>query len=55
MLIDTLTDSTATQRGWFNQVEVKKVIDSHMAGEDKDNLLWPMLMLELWAKTWLDQ
>ena len=54
MVIDTLTDTTATQRGWFNKLEVKKVIDTHMAGEDKDNLLWPMLMLELWARTWLD-
>jgi asparagine synthase (glutamine-hydrolysing) len=54
MLIDTLTDSTATQRGWFESLEVKKVIDFHMAGEDKDNLLWPILMLELWARTWLD-
>ena len=54
MVIDTLTDATATQRGWFNAVEVKKVIDIHMAGEDKDNLIWPMLMLELWARTWLD-
>jgi asparagine synthase (glutamine-hydrolysing) len=54
MVIDTLTDTTATQRGWFNPIEVKKIIDIHMAGEDKDNLLWPMLMLELWARTWLD-
>ena len=54
MVIDTLTDSTSTQRGWFNSVEVKKVIDIHMAGEDKDNIIWPMLMLELWARTWLD-
>ena len=54
MVIDTLTDATATERGWFNSVEVKKVIDIHMAGEDKDNLIWPMLMLELWARTWLD-
>jgi asparagine synthase (glutamine-hydrolysing) len=55
MVLDTLTDSTATKRGWFNQIEVKKVIDVHMAGEDQDNLIWPMLMLELWARTWLDQ
>ena len=54
MVIDTLTDTTATQRDWFNSTEVRKVIDVHMAGEDKDNLLWPMLMLELWARTWLD-
>jgi len=54
LVIDTLTDTTATQRGWFNSREVSKVIDAHMAGEDKDNLIWPMLMLELWARTWLD-
>jgi asparagine synthase (glutamine-hydrolysing) len=54
MVVDTLTDSTAIQRGWFEPAEVNKVIDIHMAGEDKDNLLWPMLMLELWARTWLD-
>ena len=54
MVIDTLTDLTSTQRSWFDSVEVKKVIDIHMAGEDKDNLIWPMLMLELWARTWLD-
>ena len=54
MIIDTLTDSTATQRSWFESSEVKRVIGIHMAGEDKDNLLWPMLMLELWARTWLD-
>ena len=54
MVIDTLTDTTATQRGWFNSAEVKKTIDIHMAGEDKDNLLWPILILELWARTWLD-
>jgi len=54
MVIDTLTDSTANQRGWFESTEVKRVIEIHLAGEDKDNLLWPMLMLELWARTWLD-
>jgi len=54
MVIDTLTDATATQRGWFDPGEVKKVIDNHMTGEDRDNIIWPMLMLELWARTWID-
>jgi asparagine synthase (glutamine-hydrolysing) len=54
LVIDTLTDTTATQRGWFNSNEVKKMIDIHMAGQDKGNILWPILMLELWARTWLD-
>jgi asparagine synthase (glutamine-hydrolysing) len=53
ILIDTLTDQSASQRGWFNQLEVKKTIDLHMSGTDKDQILWPMLMLELWARNWL--
>ena len=54
LVIDTLTDITARQRGWLDPVQVKKVLDIHMSGQDKDNLIWPMLMLELWARTWLD-
>jgi len=54
MVVDTLTDATATQRGWFKTKEVNKVIETHMAGKDQDNILWPMLMLELWARTWFD-
>jgi asparagine synthase (glutamine-hydrolysing) len=55
LVIDTLLDSTATNRGWFNPIEVKEIINLHMSGQDKDNLIWPMLMLELWARTWLDR
>ena len=54
LVFDTLTDTTATQRGWLDPVEVRKLLNFHMAGEDKDNIIWPMLMLELWARTWLD-
>jgi len=54
LVIETLTDTTATQRGWLKPVEVRKALDLHMAGKDKDNIIWPMLMLELWARTWLD-
>jgi asparagine synthase (glutamine-hydrolysing) len=51
---DTLLDSTALQRGWFKPSEVRKVVEGHMRGEDRDHLIWPMLMLELWARNWLD-
>jgi asparagine synthase (glutamine-hydrolysing) len=54
LVIDTLMDSNATKRGWFNPTEVKKLVELHMIGQDRDNLIWPMLMLELWARTWLD-
>ena len=54
LVIDTLTDTTSTQRGWLNPIEIKKTLELHLAGHDKDNIIWPMLMLELWARTWLD-
>ena len=54
LLLETLTDNTASQRGWFNKIEVRNLIKTHMAGEDKDEILWPILMLELWARSWLD-
>ena len=54
MLQDTLTDSSSLQRGWFNSKEIERIIKIHMSGKDMDHILWPMLMLELWAKTWLD-
>ena len=53
MVTDLLTDKEATDRGWFNQNEVKRILDLHMSGTDKDQILWPILMLELWARNWL--
>ena len=53
MVTDLLTDREAADRGWFNQNEVKKTLDLHMSGTVKDQILWPILMLELWARNWL--
>ena len=53
MVTDLLTDKEATDRGWFDQNEVKRTLDLHMSGTDKDQILWPILMLELWARNWL--
>lgn len=51
---DLLTDSIAKDRGWFNQSEVKNTLYSHAKGSDQDSVIWPMMMLELWARNWLD-
>ena len=53
MVTDLLTDKEVTDRGWFDQNEVKRNIDLHMRGTDRDQILWPILMLELWARNWL--
>ena len=55
MAHDLLTDSTARNRGWFHQGEVEKILAQHTSGRDRDALIWPMLMLELWARNWLDR
>jgi asparagine synthase (glutamine-hydrolysing) len=55
MTYDLLMDETAKSRGWFNPQEVGKIVGDHMSGIDRDSQLWPMLMLELWARNWLDR
>lgn len=52
---DLLTDATAQNRGWFEPAQVQKTISDHMSGVDRDSVLWPMVMLELWARNWLDR
>jgi len=51
---DLLTDNSALNRGWFNQKEVVKTLKLHKSGKDYDSVIWPMLMLEVWARKWLD-
>jgi asparagine synthase (glutamine-hydrolysing) len=54
MTNDLLRDKTALNRGWFNNSEVLNCLNLHHNGKDMDSVLWPMLMLELWARNWLD-
>ncbi len=55
MTHDLLTDESAKSRGWFVSREVERILADHMAGHDRDAVIWPMLMLELWARNWLDR
>lgn len=50
MVYDTLTDVTATQRGYFDPGAVRTMIDGHMAGEDRSGHIYALLMLELWHR-----
>jgi len=54
MTFDLLTDQTARNRQWFDQAEVGKVLSFHESGRDMDKFIWPMIMLEIWARKWLD-
>jgi asparagine synthase (glutamine-hydrolysing) len=51
---DLLLDRTAKQRGWFDQKTVMKYLEDHDSGLNRDLYLWPMLMIENWARRWVD-
>jgi asparagine synthase (glutamine-hydrolysing) len=50
---DLLTDSTAKSRGWFDNKRINEILIEHQNGTDKDNIIWPALCLEIWARNWL--
>ena len=54
MVHDTLLGPTSTQRGWFDQATLKSLVKQHDGGLDRDSVLWPLLMIELWARAWID-
>lgn len=54
MCRDLLLDNTARQRGWFRPEVSERFLKEHKAGINRDPYLWPMLMIELWARNWLD-
>ena len=50
-----LLDPVALGRGWFSPEEVARLIDEHVASQrDHAYKLWALLMLELWARRYLD-
>jgi len=51
---DLLLDQTARQRGWFRPEVAQRFLDEHDSGVNRDLYLWPMLMIEVWARRWLD-
>ena len=51
---EILLDETSRSRGWYNFNKVEDIVKRHNQGRELDALIWPMLMLEIWAKTWID-
>jgi asparagine synthase (glutamine-hydrolysing) len=55
MAHELLLGKTAVDRGWVDTRTVEKYWLLHQSGRDYDRILWPVLMLELWARNWVDQ
>jgi asparagine synthase (glutamine-hydrolysing) len=51
---DTLLGRRFVERGWFNQNSIEEILRQHYSGRDLDRIIWPILMLEIWATNWID-
>lgn len=49
----TLFASDASIRSWIDVNQLRKIVDEHKRGLNRDRVIWPILMLELWARNWL--
>jgi asparagine synthase (glutamine-hydrolysing) len=52
---DVLLDRRARERGLFDAPQVTRLLDDHAAGRTEGgDILWSLLNLELWYRTWID-
>jgi asparagine synthase (glutamine-hydrolysing) len=52
---DVLLDRRTRERGLLEPAAVARVLDEHRAGRgDHGDILWALLNLELWYRTWID-
>ena len=53
---DFLMGDRARGRGWFEPAYVGRIFNQHVEGrQNQSHRLWTLLMLEAWARTFLDQ
>ena len=53
---DTLLDSTALSRGYFRPEAIRKMVNTHFSGRnDYQYLIWDLLMLEMWHRSYIDR
>jgi asparagine synthase (glutamine-hydrolysing) len=50
---EVLLSERCRARGWFNHNFLSQTINEHKSGHDRDNLIWPALVIESWATNWL--
>lgn len=55
LVTETLGDDRTRRRGWLDMAGVSRTLAEHQAGQaERGASLWGLLVLELWARTFLD-
>jgi asparagine synthase (glutamine-hydrolysing) len=50
-----LLDPRSLRRGYFDEAQVRRLLDRHLRGEaDNTSRVWNLAMLELWHRSWID-
>ena len=56
LVADTLLEQRSLQRGYFDPVAVRRLVDEHLASKwDHSARLWLLLMFELWHQRFVDR
>lgn len=56
LIFQVLMDSRTLNRGLFNKDAIKELVEKHLSGEGNyGELLWRMINVELWCRTFLDE
>ena len=54
-LLSILTEPRTTQRGYFNPIAVRKLVEEHLSGRrTRTAAVWSLLMFELWHRNFLE-
>jgi asparagine synthase (glutamine-hydrolysing) len=51
---ELLFGKKSQERNWMNVEELRKYWTMHQKGRNFDRIIWPVMMLELWARNWID-
>lgn len=52
--MDLLSGRRTIQRGWFDISHATRILQEHSKGIDRDRLIWPLMLIEQWARNWVD-
>lgn len=51
---ELLIGGRTRERGWIDIPYARQLFRDHIRGRSHERVLWPLLTLELWARSWLD-